>query len=306
MVQIRLLNSSFGEKDEVTIFTQESRFRLFFYLKGIQVVQSFRQHNPKKRGGTMKRFTYEFTLSTVCLSCSLAYNYPRIPLIITLASFFTLFLCSLFIAQRISPVDSLSSFIPKQEYKRIRFSFITVLNVCLLSVTIEPYLMAHGYKVYTAPFYEFNNNIGYTACAVFGLSFLLLPVFKVLKWNGRVDKYIGHLKNKEILSKEYELKAFTLHRKITAWSAKQLRKWHVPISLFGMLFVFFHIYLALVSGFKWDYTYVSGYAGLLDLLLLSVLGLLRFKRVDKNLHKYLAYVLIVLLTLHVIFSELRL
>lgn len=255
----------------------------------------------------MKRLVYELSLSAVCLSCLLISNYPRIPLIITFFSLFLMFLLSISLMQRIAPTDSISGLIVNpQEKKRIRFTFLTILNFCLLSVSFEPYLMAHGFRVYTGPFYWLNNNIGWTACNIFVFSFLLLPTFRVLKVNGRIDKYLNHLKSLQILHQEFELKAFTLFRKFIAFSGKHLRKWHVPISLFGMLFVFYHTYLALVSGFKWNYTYLSGYSALADLLALSVLGLLRFKKADRDLHKKLTYLLVLLLALHVIFSELRL
>jgi hypothetical protein len=190
------------------------------------------------------------------------------------------------------------------EKNRIRLSLIVLLNITLVSVAFEPNLLSK-FKLYTHDFYWFNNNLGYAACIVLGLSFLLLPMFKILKLNGRIDKTIGHLKNKEILKQEFEIKVFTLHRKITVWFAKLLRKFHIPISLFGIVFVFMHVYFALISGFKWNYTYISGYLALLDILVLSVMGLLRFKKLDKSLHKNLSYVLILLTFLHYLFSELR-
>jgi hypothetical protein len=179
-----------------------------------------------------------------------------------------------------------------------------MLNVCLLLVALEPWVLSK-YKLYTHPFYEFNNNLGWTACIVFLFSLLLLPTFKILKVNSKVDSYIKHLKSKEILHSEYELKVFTFMKKCTAWAAKQLRKHHIAFSLLGITTVFYHTYLALINGFKLSYTYISGYAGLFDLLLLSVLGLLRLKRVDRNLHKRLSYLLILFAVLHIVFSELR-
>jgi hypothetical protein len=206
---------------------------------------------------------------------------------------------------RVNPTESKLYISNANERQRVRFVLVTMLNVCLLLVALEPWLLSK-YKLYTHGFYEFNNNLGYTACIVFLFSLLLMPTFKVLKINSKVDGYIKHLKSKEILHNEYELKVFTFTKKCTAWTAKTLRKYHIPLSLLGITTVFYHTYLSLINGFKLSYTYISGYAGLFDILLLSILGLLRLKRVDRSLHKRLSYVLILLATLHVIFSELRL
>lgn len=228
----------------------------------------------------MKRTLYEISLTCVSVSCFVFSDFPKTPLITDILSFYVLFLLSIALMYVVAPADSkltTALIANAAEKRRIRFAAITAVNLGLIAVAFEPWLVAHGFRVHTPSFYWLNNNIGWAAVIILGFSFLLLPAYKALKL-GKVARLI----------------------------AKYLRKWHVPIAVAGILFVFYHVYLALVSGFKWNYTYLSGYAALLDLLALSLLGLLRFKKADRNLHKYLTYVLAVLIVLHYICSKWRL
>jgi hypothetical protein len=252
----------------------------------------------------MKRNVLELSLTCVCLLLFTLSNFAKYPLVYTVLSFYVIFLISIAAMYKLNPTEAKLYIQNNNERSRVRFVLVLVLNVCLLLVALEPWVL-NKYKLYTHPFYEFNNNLGYVACGVFLFSLLLLPTFKVLKINSKVDSYIKHLKNKEILHNEYELKVFNLTKKCTSWVAKQLRRHHIAFSLLGITIVFYHVYLSLINGFKASYTYISGYAGLFDLLLLSVLGLLRLKRVDRNLHKRLSYLLILFAVLHIVFSELR-
>jgi hypothetical protein len=253
----------------------------------------------------LKKLIYELSLTCICLLCFILSDFARFPLLTTILTFYGFFLLSIATMHKLAPTETKLYITNNNERNRVRFVLVTTLNLCLVLISIEPYILSH-YKLHTPPFYWLNNNIGYAACIIFGFSFLILPVYKLLRLNGRIDKYMTHLKNKEFLQQEFEIKIFNLYRKVTLWCAKQLRRWHIPIALGGMVFVFYHCYLALISGFKTNYTYISGYASLLDLLLLSVLGILRFKKVDKSLHKNLSYILILLLVAHAVFSELRL
>lgn len=252
----------------------------------------------------MKTF-YELTLTCVCFIYLLLSNFIKLPFVYTILSFYLFFFVAYILVHFLAPAEKILSLNTNSKEKiRIRFTLITVLNLCLLVVSLEPYILSK-FKLHTGSFYNLNNWIGYASSIVFLFCFLLLPAFKILRFNGRIDKYIVHLKSKEILQQEFELELFNVHRKVTAIVTKWLRKYHIPISLLGIGFVVYHVYMSLLSGFKANYTYISGYVALFDLLLLSLLGLLRFKRLDKNLHKILSYIFILLFAAHVVFSELK-
>lgn len=242
----------------------------------------------------MRRVVYEVSISCICLLLFTQSDFPKTPLSVTILSFYLLLMLSGLFMYLTAKSESqlLSQLIYSKEKARIRTTLVTILNLCLMAVSFEPYLVSHGYKVHTGPFFQLNNNIGWTAIIILGFSFLLLPTYMWLRLNAKIAK-----SNSKLLS---------VNKKIATFSAKFLRKYHVPIALIGILFVFYHVFLAIVSGLKFNLTYISGYLALLDLLTVSCLGLLRYKKADKNLHKILTYVLIFLLILHYIFSKLRL
>jgi hypothetical protein len=156
----------------------------------------------------MKRNVLELSLTCVCLLLFTLSNFAKYPLVYTVLSFYVIFLVSAAFMYRLNPTEAKLYIQNNSERSRVRIVLVLVLNVCLLLVALEPWVLSK-YKLYTHPFYEFNNNLGWTACIVFLFSLLLLPTFKILKVNSKVDSYIKHLKSKEILHSEYELKVFT-------------------------------------------------------------------------------------------------
>ena len=81
-----------------------------------------------------------------------------------------------------------------------------------------------------------------------------------------------------------------------------LRKWHVPIALLSTGIIFLHGLLAILRGFKWDFTYLSGIIAAIVLLFIMFMGLKRFKRKDNNWHFKLGIGFFILFMIHATFS----
>ncbi|MGE7186520.1 hypothetical protein ACQKKK_21905 [Peribacillus sp. NPDC006672] len=82
---------------------------------------------------------------------------------------------------------------------------------------------------------------------------------------------------------------------------KLVRKWHVPLALVSTGVVFLHGYLAIIRGFKWDFTHTTGILAIVLLVFLLFMGLKRFKRKDKKWHFKLAIGFLILFMIHASF-----
>lgn len=257
----------------------------------------------------MKKRMIDISIAFICLSFFIFSDLPKNALMNTILSFFVLYLLALILMIVISPegADKFTHLITTDNEKyRILSTLFYVIDACLLTVSFEPILTTKWYKLYTGPFYAFNNNLGWTAIIILCFSFFLLPVLKLIRFNATVDKFLKELKKEKKEYSGFHKFIWNPYKKGITFLSKNLRKYHIPIALIGIFFVFYHVYLAIVSGIKWNLTFISGYLALFDLLIISVLGLLRFKKLDRNLHKYLTYVLILLLLLHYLFCKFRL
>ncbi|MEH7117610.1 hypothetical protein V7128_09345 [Neobacillus vireti] len=143
-------------------------------------------------------------------------------------------------------------------------------------------LMTEDFRHYKGTFKQFGSiaQIGfYAAVAIY-------PIFLLLK-----NKQIKGIKLGTI-----ELKT------ILQFVGKLVRTWHVPVALLSTGIVFLHVYMALLRGFKLDFTYISGIITVLFLLPLMYMGLMRFKRNDRNWHFKLAISFLILFFIHANFS----
>ncbi|CAH2713015.1 hypothetical protein BACCIP111895_00148 [Neobacillus rhizosphaerae] len=84
--------------------------------------------------------------------------------------------------------------------------------------------------------------------------------------------------------------------------AKLARKWHVPVALISTGIVALHGLLAIIRGFKFNFTYLSGIASTVILLFLILMGLKRFKRADHQWHFKLAIGFLILFMIHATFA----
>lgn len=165
--------------------------------------------------------------------------------------------------------------------------FFMIMVVLILAEVLFVYfnrqqLMTQDYRHYKGTFKQFGSiaQIGFYA------ALSIYPVFLLLK-NKRI---------KAITWGTIELK------KVLQFIGKLVRIWHVPIALLSTGIVFLHVYMALLRGFKLDFTYSSGIVTVLVLLPLMYMGLMRFKRNDRNWHFKLSITFLILFFIHANFS----
>lgn len=161
-----------------------------------------------------------------------------------------------------------------KERKRVKIVF--VFGVLLLVAAL---LYAFLYKVDTAPlgskaFQRFFKDYG--SKAQFGLYFCvaIYPVLWIFKQKWMVWK-------PRLL-----------------WIAKLLRQWHTPAGIVGIALVLVHAVLAIASGIKWDFTYISGLIALAVLVTIPITGLLRYRKLDKKWHLILGILFTILFFIH--------
>ncbi|MBS4197077.1 hypothetical protein [Lederbergia citri] len=180
----------------------------------------------------------------------------------------------------------LSSYIPNpKERKNIVFSLIItvfLLLIALFLISINQHqLMMQEYKHYKG----FLKQFGSISRIVYFVVLSIYPVFLLLKWK----------RLKTIEWGKYQLKSFI------QFLGKLMRKWHVPLAIVSTGIALLHGYLAIIRGFKWDFTNISGIFAIIILFFLLLMGLKRFKRKDKNWHFKLAITFLVLFMLHASF-----
>ena len=180
----------------------------------------------------------------------------------------------------------LSSFIPNPKERRIIIISLTI-TICLFFIGLllisfnYQQLMMQEYKHYKSIFKQFGSFSEY----VYFVVLAIYPVFLLVK-----SKRL-----KTIKWGNFQLKSFL------QFLGKLVRKWHVPLAIASTGAVFLHGYLAIIRGFKWDFTNISGIFALILLIFLLFMGLKRFKRQDKGWHFKLAIGFLILFMIHASF-----
>ncbi|WP_066064900.1 hypothetical protein [Neobacillus soli] len=181
----------------------------------------------------------------------------------------------------------LSKFIPnRKERKIIILSFlvsaILILSGILLIIANHQQLFTQDFRHYKGTFKQLGSisRIGYfVVISIYPIYFLLkLKKVKNFQW--------GNFQLKGLLQ----------------LLAKLVRKWHVPAALLSTGLIVLHSILAILRGFKVDFTYLTGIASMVVLIFLMFLGLKRFKRTDKQWHFKLAIAFFILFMIHATFS----
>ena len=129
------------------------------------------------------------------------------------------------------------------------------------------------------------KQLGSISRIVYFSVFAIYPVFLLLKWKPL----------KTLRWKNFQLKSFI------QGLGKLVRKWHVPLAIASTGFILLHSYLAIMRGFKWDFTNITGILAVILLFFLLFMGLKRFKRKDKNWHLKLAIGFLILFMIHASF-----
>ncbi|OCA85112.1 hypothetical protein [Pseudobacillus wudalianchiensis] len=158
---------------------------------------------------------------------------------------------------------------------------LLLIGLSLISLNHQQ-LMSQEYKHYK----EFLKQFGSISRIVYFVVFAVYPAFLLLKWR----------RLKTIAWRNFQLKV------LLQYLGKVLRKWHVPLALVSTGLILLHAYLAVIRGFKWDFTNVTGILAIVLLGFLLFMGLKRFKRKDKKWHLKLAIGFIILFMIHASFS----
>jgi len=174
---------------------------------------------------------------------------------------------------------------PKDRKSFLLFIIITALLSLigvLLIILNHQQLMTQDFRHYKGIFKQFGSisRIGY---------FFVLSIYPIYLF----------LKSKKI--KALQWRNFQV-KNLLQFLAKIVRKWHVPVALLSTGIIFLHGLLAILRGFKLDFTYLSGIVAAIVLLFLMLMGLKRFKRTDNNWHFKLGIGFFILFMIHATFS----
>jgi hypothetical protein len=181
----------------------------------------------------------------------------------------------------------LSNFIPNRKERKLIILFFLVAAILSLTGVVliilnHQQLLAQDFRHYKGIFKQLGSysRIGYFAV----LS--IYPIYLLLKSKKIKNFHWGNFQVKDSLQ----------------FLAKLVRKWHVPAALISTSIVLLHVILAILRGFKLDFTYLSGIASTVVLLFLMLMGLMRFKRADKQWHFKLAIGFFILFMIHATFA----
>ena len=174
---------------------------------------------------------------------------------------------------------------PKDRKSFLLFIIITALLSLigvLLIILNHQQLMTQDFRHYKGIFKQFGSisRIGY---------FFVLSIYPIYLF----------LKSKKI--KALQWRNFQV-KNLLQFLAKIVRKWHFPVALLSTGIIFLHGLLAILRGFKLDFTYLSGIVAAIVLLFLMLMGLKRFKRTDNNWHFKLGIGFFILFMIHATFS----
>lgn len=173
-----------------------------------------------------------------------------------------------------------------KERKRVMITFsivatLFVIGFLFISCFYKQWLIK-DIRAYKENFREMGSiaRIGFFA------ALSIYPVFLLLKWKPL----------KRIALGTFELKT------LLQFIGKLVRQWHVPIAILSTGIVLLHSYMAILKGFEWNFTYLSGIISIFVLFLLMFMGLKRYKKQDKKWHFRIAIVFLILFMLHATFA----
>ncbi|MBW3113170.1 MULTISPECIES: hypothetical protein [Bacillaceae] len=131
----------------------------------------------------------------------------------------------------------------------------------------------------------FFKQFGSVSRIIYFIVLSIFPVFQLLKWKGLRGVKWRNLEIKGLVQQ----------------AGKLLRKWHVPLALLATAVVIFHVILAVMINFHWDFTNITGILTSMVLGFLIFMGFRRFKRKDGAWHLKLAVAFTVLFMIHASF-----
>ncbi|MGL4740103.1 MAG: hypothetical protein ACRC41_04770 [Sarcina sp.] len=90
-------------------------------------------------------------------------------------------------------------------------------------------------------------------------------------------------------------------RYIFAQLAKFMQKLHIPIALFGVSVIGYHVYLAFHLGWVWSLGYIFGLIAAIFLLIITLTGIARIFNKSIKTHKFLMFGFVIFTGLHFLF-----
>ena len=184
-------------------------------------------------------------------------------------------------------VSFLSNYISNpKERKRVIITLGVVVILFLIGFLCISYFyeqwLTENIRAYKGTFKE----MGSIARIGFFVTLSIYPIFLLLKWKPFKKMIIGNFELKTLLQ----------------FIGKLVRQWHVPLAILSTGIVLLHGYMAILKGFKWNFTYFSGIITIFVLFFLMFMGLKRYKKKDKKWHFKIAIVFFVLFMLHATFA----
>lgn len=170
---------------------------------------------------------------------------------------------------------------PKERRLVLLFFILTaILNITGIFIILAFYqkIMAVNFRQYKHLFRQFGSISEYG----FFVALSIYPIFFILKWKNIKKLQWGKFQIKALLQP----------------LGKLVRKWHVPAALVSTGIVLLHGVLAILKGFKLDFTYLSGISATIILFFLLIMGLKRYKRNDRKWHFRLAVIFLILFLVH--------
>lgn len=181
----------------------------------------------------------------------------------------------------------LSRYIPNpKERKIVLFSMVIAVILILIGILYVALSYQTLMMEETRHYKESFKQLGSISRIGFFAVIAIYPVFLFLKWKKIKEIHFGEIKLKSILQ----------------FLAKWVRKWHVPVAFISMAIALLHGYLAILRGFKLDFTYIIGIVTTVILFFLMVMGLKRYKRMDKQWHLKLGIGFLILFMIHATFA----
>ncbi|MFP3126197.1 hypothetical protein OH784_26545 [Ectobacillus funiculus] len=173
-----------------------------------------------------------------------------------------------------------------KERKRVMITFSIVATLFVIGLLFISYFYKQWLTEDIRTYKENFREMGSIARIGFFATLSIYPVFLLLKWKPL----------KQITLGTFELKT------LLQFIGKLVREWHVPLAILSTGFVLLHGYMAILKGFEWNFTYLSGIITIFVLFFLMFMGLKRYKKQDKKWHFKIAIIFLILFMLHATFA----
>lgn len=162
------------------------------------------------------------------------------------------------------------------ERKKVMKTFSMSIIFILAGIFLKSKIISF-FPLHSNVFKKFHAVIGSFARALFFMAIILYPLRLILK--------------KFKFSKKFKIQLFF----------NFFREWHVPMANLGIAFTIIHVFYAILNGYHFNASYISGTIAFFLLIFLSATSFIKNNLFTNVFHRWTAIIFVIIFIIHTAF-----